>query len=179
MRPIAAVIMAGVLVFAASLAGAHPHSPSGDRSKDNRDAWIALGEAVHGGFGALIALGIRIGDDAIGTLGAGPRQLDVTYYSGPAAPCPCIVDGIMIVTVASPGQGTLRVAMEAAAEGQFGRAVIRHRRTGEGVEYIIPTTIAPLVADANRGDPDRRWTLIMDAPAERLFAKRRLRPGEN
>jgi hypothetical protein len=39
----------------------------------------------------------------------------VTLHSGPKAPCPCLVDGVMVVTAASPGQGTLRVAAGPAA----------------------------------------------------------------
>jgi FmdE, Molybdenum formylmethanofuran dehydrogenase operon len=165
----------GLVVAAAWLpatALAHPHSPSGDRSRDNRDHYIQLGEAVHGGFGPLIALGIRIGDDALKTLGVGPRTVDVTYYHGKAAPCPCAVDGIMLVTTASPGQGTLRVAEEPAAEGQFGRVIIRHGRSGRAVEYVIPMSVAKLVKDTMSGDPEKRWDAIMDAPEGVLFTRR-------
>jgi hypothetical protein len=161
-----------LLALLGTTAMAHPHSPLGDRSKSNRDYYIQLGEAIHGGFGPLIALGIRIGDDALKTLGAGPRQVDVTYFAGPAAPCPCVVDGIMLVTASSPGQGTLRVASEKAAEGQHGRVVITHRRSGRAAEYVIPASIDGLVADAMRGGPERRWSVIMDAPEARLFTKR-------
>ncbi len=168
---------ATVLLFASILATpalGHPHSPFDDRSKGNRDSFMALGEAVHGGFGPLIAVGIRLGDDAMKQLGAGPRQLDVTYFAGKAAPCPCVADGIMLVTTASPGQGTLRVSAEAAPEGMHGRVVIRHPRSGRALEYVIPASIESLVNEASRGDPDRRWTLIMDAPEARIFTRRKL-----
>jgi hypothetical protein len=150
----------------------HPHSPLDDRSKGNRDYFIQLGEAVHGGFGPLITLGIRLGDDAMKTLGAGPRQLDVTYLAGPSAPCPCVADGIMIVTAASPGQGSLRVAVEKAADTEHGRVLIRHRTSGRAIEYVIPASIQPLIAEALKGGPEKRWSLIMDAPEGRLFTKR-------
>jgi hypothetical protein len=153
-------------------AQAHPHSPLGDKSKSNRDYFIQLGEAVHGGFGPLIALGIRMGDDAMQKLGAGPRQVDVTYYSGASSPCPCVADGIMIVTAASPGQGTLRVAAEPAAEGQYGRVLVKHRQSGRGVEYVIPPTVAALVAEAMKGGPEKRWQVMMDAPEAKLFTRR-------
>ncbi len=159
-------------VALASPVFAHPHSPLGDRSPSNRDYFIQLGEAVHGGFGPLIALGIRIGDDAMKMLGAGPRQVDVTYFPGRNAPCPCAADGIMLVTASSPGQGTLRVAGEMAAEDQHARIVFRHRTTGRSAEYIIPASIDALVKDAMKGGPERRWSLIMDAPEARLFSKR-------
>ncbi len=161
------------ICFATSAAG-HPHSPFDDRSKGNRDSFMALGEAIHGGFGPLIAVGIRLGDDAMKQLGAGPRQLDVTYFTGKGAPCPCIADGIMLVTTASPGQGTLRVSTEAAPEGTHGRVVIRHPRSGRALEYVIPASIDSLVKEASRGDPDRRWTVIMGAPEERVFTRRKL-----
>lgn len=73
------------------------------------DEWVRLGQRVHGGFGTYIALGIRIGLDALKRLEAKPRDLDVTYQNGPDAPCPCVVDGIMIATVATPGQNSLRL----------------------------------------------------------------------
>jgi hypothetical protein len=160
------------LTLLASPALPHPHSPLGDRSASNRDYFIQLGEAVHGGFGPLVALGIRIGDDAMKTLGAGPRQVDVTYFAGPAAPCPCVADGIMLVTASSPGQGTLRVSSENAAEDQHGRVVVRHRTSGRSAEYVIPASIDALVREAMKGGPDKRWSLIMDAPEARLFTKR-------
>ena len=73
------------------------------------EEWIRLGSRVHGGFGSYIALGIRIGLDAMERLDAQPRDLKVTYQDGPNSPCPCVVDGIMIATVATPGQNSLQV----------------------------------------------------------------------
>src|SRR5215813_7951498 len=76
--------------------------------------WIALGARVHGAFGAFIPIGIRIGLDAKERIKAEPRGLTVTYYTGEKAPCPCIADGVMLATNASPGQGTLVIAPEKA-----------------------------------------------------------------
>jgi FmdE, Molybdenum formylmethanofuran dehydrogenase operon len=73
--------------------------------------WIELGARVHGGFGAFIPIGIRIGLDAKERIKADPRGLAVTYYTGEKAPCPCIADGVMLATNASPGQGTLLIAL--------------------------------------------------------------------
>src|SRR2546428_13630129 len=75
--------------------------------------WIELGARVHGAFGAFIPIGIRIGLDAKERIKADPRGLVVTYYTGEKAPCPCIADGVMLATNASPGQGTLVIAPEA------------------------------------------------------------------
>jgi hypothetical protein len=150
----------------------HPHSPLGDRSASNRDHYIQLGEAVHGGFGPLIALGVRLGDDAMKTLGAGPRQIDVTYFEGVDSPCACVVDGVMLVSASSPGQGTLRVAREPAGEGLHGRVVIRNKRSGETVEYSIPASVNPFIREALKAAPDKRWDLVMDAPEATLFSKR-------
>ncbi len=105
-------------------------------------------------------------------LGAGPRQVDVTYFAGKAAPCPCVADGIMLVTTASPGQGTLRVSAEPAAAGEHGRVLARHVRSGRAIEYIIPDKVDRLVNEALKGNPDRRWTIIMNAPEAELFTKR-------
>ena len=43
------------------------------------EEWIKLGARVHGGFGAFIPAGIRIGEDALKRLNAKPRELAVTY----------------------------------------------------------------------------------------------------
>ena len=84
----------------------------------------------------------------------------------------------MLVTTASPGQGTLRVSAEPAPDGLHGRVVIRHPRSGRALEYTIPASIESLVEEASRGDPDRRWTLIMDAPEERVFTRRTLEAAQ-
>src|SRR5499426_4414919 len=94
--------------------------------------WIALGARVHGAFGAFIPIGIRIGLDAKERIKAEPRGLTVTYYTGEKAPCPCIADGVMLATQASPGQGTLQVAAEKAPPGLLAVVVIRDRNSGAG-----------------------------------------------
>ncbi len=59
------------------------------------EEWVKLGARVHGGFGAFIPVGIRIGEDAMKRLHAQPRELSVVYYSGEGVPCPCSVDGVI------------------------------------------------------------------------------------
>ena len=39
------------------------------------DEWIALGARVHSSFGALVAVGVKIGLDAVKRLNAGPGDL--------------------------------------------------------------------------------------------------------
>jgi hypothetical protein len=60
------------------------------------DEWVKLGRRVHGDFGSYIAVGIRIGLDAVKRLQAQPRDLKVTYQEGQNSPCPCVVDGMAI-----------------------------------------------------------------------------------
>jgi hypothetical protein len=91
---------------------------------ETREQWIEWGARIHGGFGAFIPVGIRIGLDARERLKADARGLTVTYYSGEKPPCPCVADGIMIATQASLGQGTLQMAPEKAPQGSM--TVIRH-----------------------------------------------------
>ena len=74
---------------------------------ETKEEWIDLGARIHGAFGPFIPVGIRIGLDAVNRLKADPRGLSVIYYNGIKSPCPCIADGVMIATQASPGQGTL------------------------------------------------------------------------
>ncbi|HEY6995638.1 MAG TPA: formylmethanofuran dehydrogenase subunit E family protein [Xanthobacteraceae bacterium] len=94
--------------------------------------WIELGTRIHGGFGAFIPAGIRIGLDALERLKAERRGVTVVFYSGERSPCPCIADGVMLATQASPGQGTLQVAAEKAPAGLLAVVVIRDRKTGGG-----------------------------------------------
>ena len=51
-------------------------------SAETPDEWVTLGARVHGGFGAFIPLGIKIGLDAVKRLDAKPRELTVLYYDG-------------------------------------------------------------------------------------------------
>ena len=135
--------------------------------------WIRLGEQVHGGFGTLIPLGIRIGLDARERLKAAPRELDVTYFDGAGTPCPCVADGVMIATRASPGQGTLRIALEKAPAGVSGEVVVRHRKTGEQLRYVVPSAAYAHVLLWNRDRSVReRYDVVMQAPAASLFEVR-------
>lgn len=154
-----AMIMSGLWVAPVALA------QSGQTTVQE---WIRLGETVHGGFGAFIPLGIRIGQDALKRLGAGVREVNVVYFDGEKTPCACVADGVLISTSASPGQGTLRVATEKAAPGLLGVVVISHRKTGRSVRYQIPMSIMPSIAEWNKAlDPAGRYAAVMKA--ENLF----------
>lgn len=141
------------------------------RSTETPDQWVELGQRVHGGFGSYIALGIRIGLDAMQRLNATPRTLDVTYYSGAIAPCPCVADGIMIATTSTPGQNLLRVAATASPQGTFGMAEIRDRETGKMLRYTIPATARTHLDAWNRDTTGRqRYDAVMNASEELLFS---------
>ena len=167
---VASLALSGTLLGQA-VSVAHD-GPITETPADERDMWISLGARIHGGFGSLIAVGIRIGDDARQRLQAQPRELDVTYYSSPDAPCPCIVDGVMIATRSSPGTSTLRVSETPASAGQFGRVVIRHKPSGRTLDYVVPASIWPTLRDANK-DPSgvARWNSVMRIPESDLFAR--------
>jgi formylmethanofuran dehydrogenase subunit E len=131
------------------------------------EQWIELGARVHGAFGAFIPVGIRIGLDAKERLKADPRGLAVTYYNGEKPPCPCVADGVMIATQASPGQGTLQMALEKAPPGIMAAIVIRNRKTGEGLRYSIADDRLPIILGWNKLDPAARFEAAM--AAEHLF----------
>lgn len=134
----------------------------------NREEWIALGTRVHGGFGSFIPVGIRIGLDALQKLNAKPREVNVTFWAGPKAPCACPADGILIATTASPGQGSLRVAAEKAPEGTFAVAVITHKQSGASVKYTIAESWMPRLVEMNKTlDEAGRFDAVMKA--EGLF----------
>jgi hypothetical protein len=140
------------------------------------EEWVRLGARVHGGFGAFIPVGLRIGLDALKRLDAQPRELAVVYYSGAKAPCPCPADGIMLAVVASPGQGTLQVAPDKSPAGTFGVAIIRHKTTGAGLKYTVAETWMPKLIDMNKTlDPMGRYNAVMNAPD--LFTVETLPPA--
>jgi formylmethanofuran dehydrogenase subunit E len=131
---------------------------------ESPEEWVKLGARVHGGFGAFIPIGIRIGLDALPRLKAEPRNVTVTFYSGAKAPCPCIADGVMIATQASPGQGTLQVAPEKAPAGVLAAVVIRDRKGGPGVRYTVKDEWMAKVIEWNRAlDPAGRYRAAMAA----------------
>jgi len=128
------------------------------------DEWIALGTRVHGGFGAFIPLGIRIGLDAMERLNAHPRELTVTYYDSSASPCACFADGIAIATFASPGQRTLTIAPDKAPDGFVAVAIIRPRKGGAGLKYTIPVSALATLGSVNaKLDARGRYDAVMAA----------------
>ncbi len=159
----------------------HRSASSQNLRAETPDQWVELGQRVHGGFGSYIALGIRIGLDAMQRLETEPRDLDVTYYNGVTAPCPCVVDGIMIATVSTPGQNLLRVAVTPSPKGTFGvveirskrefRSLRRNRQTGKTLRYIIPATIQARLDTWNRNTTGRqRYDAVMNALEQTLFS---------
>lgn len=130
------------------------------------EEWVTLGARVHGGFGAFIPVGIRIGLDALDRLKAKPREVTVVYYDSDKAPCACFADGI--ATVASVGQRTLRIDAAPAPEGAAAVVVIRPRRGGAGFKYTVPLSALPPLGKMNADlDPRGRYDAVM--AAEGLF----------
>lgn len=128
--------------------------------------WIRLLSRVHGGFGAFLPVGIRIGEDAMARLKAKPRELSVVFYQGEGTPCPCSADGVMLAVHASPGQGTLQIAQEKAPPGTFAVVVIRPRKGGDGLRYTVPMSLMPKLVEINRTiqDPLARYNAVMALP---------------
>ena len=154
-----ALLLVSLIGLAASPVLAHEETP---------EEWVRLGSRVHGGFGAFIPVGIRIGLDALQRLEAKPREVGVTYYDSEKAPCACVGDGIMLATTASPGQRSFAIAAEKAPEGAIAVAVVRHKTTGKAFRYTVPTDWMPKLAEMNRTlDPVARYHAVMKA--EGLF----------
>jgi formylmethanofuran dehydrogenase subunit E len=143
------------MLLAWSWTSGHAESP---------EEWVRLGARVHGGFGAFIPVGIRIGEDAMKQLNAQPRELAVTYYSGEGVPCPCSADGVMLAVSASPGQGSVQVAAEKSPPGTFAVVVIRPRKGGDGLKYTVPISLLPKLGEINRTiqDPLARYHAVMN-----------------
>lgn len=132
---------------------------------ETQEEWIKLGARVHGGFGAFIPAGIRIGLDALERLKVEPRGVTATFYSGEKSPCPCIADGVMLATQASPGQGSLRVAAEKAPAGLLAVVIVRDKKSGAGVRYAVKDEWLAKIIDWNKTlDPAGRYQAVMSAP---------------
>jgi formylmethanofuran dehydrogenase subunit E len=151
------------------LALAGTFTVSGTCRGETPEEWIALGARVHGGFGSFIPVGIRIGLDALARLGAKPRDVSVLYYDGEKAPCACFADGVMIATVASPGQRTLQIAAEKAPSGVLAVIIVRDKRSNHAVKYTVSDAWLAKLAEWNRAlDPRGRYDAVMTA--EGLYA---------
>jgi formylmethanofuran dehydrogenase subunit E len=126
------------------------------------EEWITLGARVHGGFGAFIPLGIKIGLDAVSRLHAKPRELTVLYFDSDQSPCACFADGIAIATYASVGQRTLTIAAEKAPAGDAAVIVIRPRQGGPGFKYTIPVAALAKLGPMNKNLGERsRYDAVM------------------
>ena len=130
------------------------------------EEWVKLLTRVHGGFGSFLPVGIRIGEDAIKRLDAKPRELSAVFYQGEGTPCPCAADGVMLAVGASPGQGTLQIAPEKSPTGTFAMVLIRPRKGGAGLRYIVPTSVMPKLVEINKTiqDPLQRYSAVMAIP---------------
>lgn len=139
---------------------------TGAARAETPEEWVTLGSRVHGGFGSFIPVGIRIGVDAMQRLKAQPRELSVIYYGGEGVPCPCPADGVMLAVGASPGQGTLQVATEKSPPGTFAVVVIRPRKGGDGLKYIVPISMLAKLGQINSSTQDllARYNAVMAMP---------------
>ena len=124
------------------------------------EGWVSILSRVHGGFGSFLPVGIRIGEDAMKRLNAKPRELSVLFYQGEGTPCPCAADGVMLAVCASPGQGTLHIASEKAPPGTFAVVVVKPRKGGDGLKYIVPMS----QINSTIQDPVERYKAVMALP---------------
>ncbi|MFZ4408181.1 MAG: FmdE family protein [Paracraurococcus sp.] len=152
-------VLLGLLLLAAPADGARAETP---------EEWVQLGTRLHGAFGGFIPVGIRIGLDAKARLRADPRGTSVLYYQGAKAPCPCILDGVMLATQSSPGQGTVELAPERAPPGLMAVIILRNRKSGETLRYSIADEWLPTILGWNRLPATERYAEAMRA--EGLFA---------
>jgi formylmethanofuran dehydrogenase subunit E len=127
------------------------------------EEWVQLGTRIHGFFGGFIPAGIRIGLDARERLKAEPRGLSILYYQGEKAPCPCVADGVMLATQASPGQGTVQIAPDKAPPGSMAVVIVRNRKTGEALRYAIADDWLPKMLAWNKLTPLERYQQAFQA----------------
>ncbi len=163
------------------LASTASHAQDAQAGKLDRtpEEWIAMGETVHGGFGSHIALGIRIGQDALQRLGAKRREVGVTVTEGKNAPCACVADGVILATSASPGQKTLLVAPKSEDATYMAVIDIKNSRTGKAISYRVPAAAIGPLAQMNPGKSSReKFDLVFAAPARQLYEVVELAEGK-
>jgi formylmethanofuran dehydrogenase subunit E len=134
------------------------------------EQWIEWGKVVHGGFGSHIALGIRMGQDAMTQLKAERRELIVTVTTGANAPCACVADGITIATSASAGQRSMQVQAPSEDTRFIALVVFQKRNERTRILYRIPSSAASTLAAMNaEHTPEQRYRRVMSAPQEQLY----------
>lgn len=134
---------------------------------ETKEEWIALGARVHGGFGPFIPVGIRIGIGALERLKAPRHEVIVTYYDAGLPPCPCIADGIMIATQATPAQKMMIFSAEKPRDEFMAEIEIKNRKTNEAVRYSIAKEWHAKILSWRALDPSGRYDAGMSA--EGLF----------
>jgi formylmethanofuran dehydrogenase subunit E len=134
---------------------------------ETKEEWIALGARVHGGFGPFIPVGIRIGIDALQRLNAPRHEVIVTYYDAGLPPCPCIADGIMIATQATPAQKMMIFSPDKPPDEFMAVIEIKNRKTNEAVRYSIAKEWHAKILSWRALDPSGRYDAGMSA--EGLF----------
>jgi formylmethanofuran dehydrogenase subunit E len=151
------VLFLSILLLVSSTATVRAETP---------EQWVSILSRVHGGFGAFLPVGIRIGEDAMKRLNAKPRELSVLFFQGEGTPCPCTADGVMLAVSASPGQGTMQIAPEKSPPGSFAMVVIKPRKGGDGLKYTVPMSVMPKLGQINSTvqDPVERYKAVMALP---------------
>jgi hypothetical protein len=135
------------------------------------EQWTQWGTVVHGGFGSLIAYGIRIGDDALKRLDAKKGAVIVEYADNPAAPCACVADGIAIAVTASIGQRSLRLSDTTAPSHLLARVIFTHKETRQTAIYELPWTALAQMGEINRRlPPEQRYAAVMKLDTDKLYS---------
>ena len=152
---------------AASLAGLLTCLPVQAQTPEQ---WTQWGTVVHGGFGSLIAYGIRVGEDALKRLKAEKRDVTVEYADNPAAPCACVVDGVSIAVTASLGQRSLKLSDSPAPSHLLGRVTFTHKDSKQALVYELPWSALTVMGEINsRWPPGQRYEAVMKLDADRLY----------
>jgi hypothetical protein len=127
--------------------------------------WIRVSEQVYGEFNTFIAIGIRIGLDALQRLDAKPGDVHVTYINGAKTPCACVADGVMIATRATPGREAIDVARVFVRPDLMGAVIVSEYKTGKRLRYDIAAAHLPKLIEWNKTlDPAGRYSAVMKLP---------------
>lgn len=137
--------------------------------------WVALGTQLHGGFGSYVALGVHIGLDALRELGAERRAVQVTFINGALAPCPCVADGLIIATGATPGRGSFVVLADMAAAGAFAVVRVHDPKSARTLSYVVPDALRSQLDAWNQLPATERLNAVASAPRSQLFRREEIK----
>ncbi len=139
-----------------------------------KEQLIATSLIMTGAFGGHIALGIRIGEDALHRLNLPRRQVVVTVTEGANAPCACIVDGVSVATASSLGQKSLSLTQKSSDPSFLAVVEVKAKNDQRKITYVVPASAIARLSKLNQTkSPPEILDEVLAIPEAEMFTARR------